>query len=375
MINGYLVCQQIFDLTLLLWFVIRSKIDFNEGDELSCCWWLSAVDFWIFKVNCFLKPVTVHFWLLCKDVFFFPLPPLGKMSDVRAVRKRQQLNNLVVMVTELARPGYTVVDFCSGTVRRLITQCVYAHCWTNLQASVHRQSLTADNKCCSFTGSRRNRPGSHSPRLPGRVCIYADHGPKGSSTYLIYINIHRNRQYVFWITCVVLIIAVFCMFFIPLLVNPTSTFWNITMLPPEINVDISHSTGHFSGLWCRSSSSRTRKSRCSGLRAGAPSWAWRTLVSSRPTWTTILGLFTSGWVEQRQPLCSFSLSLIIISISVSQVDIINTSIVRKWKWPFFMVEKVDESSKLHTSWRYFLQRHVSEMITVIREAAVTVVLY
>ncbi|CAG11486.1 unnamed protein product, partial [Tetraodon nigroviridis] len=39
----------------------------------------------------------------------------GKMSDVRAVRKRQQLNNMVVMVTELARPGYTVVDFCSGT--------------------------------------------------------------------------------------------------------------------------------------------------------------------------------------------------------------------------------------------------------------------
>uniref|UniRef100_H3DKZ9 Glutathione S-transferase C-terminal domain-containing protein n=1 Tax=Tetraodon nigroviridis TaxID=99883 RepID=H3DKZ9_TETNG len=42
-------------------------------------------------------------------------PTEGKMSDVRAVRKRQQLNNMVVMVTELARPGYTVVDFCSGT--------------------------------------------------------------------------------------------------------------------------------------------------------------------------------------------------------------------------------------------------------------------
>ncbi|XP_071383393.1 glutathione S-transferase C-terminal domain-containing protein [Centroberyx affinis] len=41
-------------------------------------------------------------------------PTEGKMSDVRAVRKRQQLNNLVAMVTELARPGYTVVDFCSG---------------------------------------------------------------------------------------------------------------------------------------------------------------------------------------------------------------------------------------------------------------------
>uniref|UniRef100_A0A6Q2WWY7 Glutathione S-transferase C-terminal domain-containing protein n=1 Tax=Esox lucius TaxID=8010 RepID=A0A6Q2WWY7_ESOLU len=41
-------------------------------------------------------------------------PTEGKMSDVRAARKRQQLNNLVAMVTELARPGQTVVDFCSG---------------------------------------------------------------------------------------------------------------------------------------------------------------------------------------------------------------------------------------------------------------------
>ncbi|RXN09127.1 glutathione S-transferase C-terminal domain-containing [Labeo rohita] len=36
------------------------------------------------------------------------------MSDARAVRKQQQLNNLVAMVTELAHPGHTVVDFCSG---------------------------------------------------------------------------------------------------------------------------------------------------------------------------------------------------------------------------------------------------------------------
>ncbi|XP_036430855.1 glutathione S-transferase C-terminal domain-containing protein [Colossoma macropomum] len=41
-------------------------------------------------------------------------PTEGKMSDTRAVRKRQQLNNLVAMVTELARPGNTIVDFCSG---------------------------------------------------------------------------------------------------------------------------------------------------------------------------------------------------------------------------------------------------------------------
>ncbi|XP_072320027.1 glutathione S-transferase C-terminal domain-containing protein [Eucyclogobius newberryi] len=42
-------------------------------------------------------------------------PTEGKMSDVRAQRKRQQLNNLVCMVTEMARPGNTIVDFCSGT--------------------------------------------------------------------------------------------------------------------------------------------------------------------------------------------------------------------------------------------------------------------
>ncbi|KAF7651785.1 hypothetical protein LDENG_00105350, partial [Lucifuga dentata] len=41
-------------------------------------------------------------------------PTEGKMSDDRAVRKRQQLNNLVAMVTELAKPGHTIVDFCSG---------------------------------------------------------------------------------------------------------------------------------------------------------------------------------------------------------------------------------------------------------------------
>lgn len=45
----------------------------------------------------------------------------GKMSDTRAVRKQQQLNNLVAMVTELARPGHTVVDFCSGGVSFLLT--------------------------------------------------------------------------------------------------------------------------------------------------------------------------------------------------------------------------------------------------------------
>ncbi|XP_044045718.1 glutathione S-transferase C-terminal domain-containing protein isoform X1 [Siniperca chuatsi] len=55
-------------------------------------------------------------WTLPWDSLPGPINPTeGKMSNIRAVRKRQQLNNLVAMVMELARPGYTVVDFCSGT--------------------------------------------------------------------------------------------------------------------------------------------------------------------------------------------------------------------------------------------------------------------
>lgn len=46
------------------------------------------------------------------------------MSDIRVVRKMQQLNNLAAMVTELARPGDTIVDFCSGTVLMLIHQSI-----------------------------------------------------------------------------------------------------------------------------------------------------------------------------------------------------------------------------------------------------------
>lgn len=41
---------------------------------------------------------------------------LGKMSSDRALRKQQQLNNLVALVKELAKPGDVIVDFCSGGV-------------------------------------------------------------------------------------------------------------------------------------------------------------------------------------------------------------------------------------------------------------------
>lgn len=55
------------------------------------------------------------------EVHFYSLPFIGKMSDARAVRKQQQLNNLVAMVTEMARPVQTVVDFCSGGVGYFVT--------------------------------------------------------------------------------------------------------------------------------------------------------------------------------------------------------------------------------------------------------------
>ncbi|XP_073427916.1 glutathione S-transferase C-terminal domain-containing protein isoform X2 [Dendrobates tinctorius] len=41
-------------------------------------------------------------------------PAEGKMSSDRALRKEQQLNNLLSIVTNMAKPGDTVVDFCSG---------------------------------------------------------------------------------------------------------------------------------------------------------------------------------------------------------------------------------------------------------------------
>lgn len=40
-----------------------------------------------------------------------------------------------------------------------------------------------------------------------------------------------------------------------------------------------------------------------------------------------------------------------------------------------MVVKVNGSAKLYASWQCDLQQHVGEIIIIIREAAVTVVLY
>lgn len=42
------------------------------------------------------------------------------MSRDRALRKQQQLNNLVAVVTKLAKPGDVIVDFCSGGVMYIL---------------------------------------------------------------------------------------------------------------------------------------------------------------------------------------------------------------------------------------------------------------
>ncbi|XP_056422055.1 glutathione S-transferase C-terminal domain-containing protein isoform X1 [Hyla sarda] len=41
-------------------------------------------------------------------------PAEGKMSSDRALRKQQQLNNILSVVTNMAKPSDTIVDFCSG---------------------------------------------------------------------------------------------------------------------------------------------------------------------------------------------------------------------------------------------------------------------
>ncbi|XP_078386919.1 glutathione S-transferase C-terminal domain-containing protein isoform X1 [Cetorhinus maximus] len=41
-------------------------------------------------------------------------PIEGKLSSERALRKQQQLDNIISIVAKLAKPGDTIVDFCSG---------------------------------------------------------------------------------------------------------------------------------------------------------------------------------------------------------------------------------------------------------------------
>ncbi|KAF3815492.1 hypothetical protein GH733_016445 [Mirounga leonina] len=54
-----------------------------------------------------------------RQCLFINFAVAGKMSSDRALRKQQQLNNLVYVVANQAKPGDRIVDFCSGGVERL----------------------------------------------------------------------------------------------------------------------------------------------------------------------------------------------------------------------------------------------------------------
>ncbi|KAL8206890.1 UNVERIFIED_CONTAM: hypothetical protein K2H54_033765 [Gekko kuhli] len=63
------------------------------------------------------------------------------MSSDRALRKQQQLNNLVALVRKLARPGDVIVDFCSGGGHVGI---VLAHILPSCQVALHACGVATD---------------------------------------------------------------------------------------------------------------------------------------------------------------------------------------------------------------------------------------
>lgn len=78
-------------------------------------------------------------------------PTEGKMSDVRAQRKRQQLNNLVAMVTELAQTGNTIVDFCSGTGHvGIVLAHALPHCQVILIENKEESLIRAQSRCAEL---------------------------------------------------------------------------------------------------------------------------------------------------------------------------------------------------------------------------------
>ncbi|XP_053831770.1 glutathione S-transferase C-terminal domain-containing protein isoform X4 [Vidua macroura] len=68
-------------------------------------------------------------------------PGEGKMSRDRALRKQQQLNNLVAAVTKLAKPGDLIVDFCSGGGHVGI---VLAYMMPSCQVALHACGVATD---------------------------------------------------------------------------------------------------------------------------------------------------------------------------------------------------------------------------------------
>ncbi|XP_017718455.1 PREDICTED: glutathione S-transferase C-terminal domain-containing protein isoform X3 [Rhinopithecus bieti] len=68
-------------------------------------------------------------------------PKEGKMSSDRALRKQQQLNNLVYVVKNQAKPGDRIVDFCSGGGHVGI---VLAHMLPSCQVALHACGVATD---------------------------------------------------------------------------------------------------------------------------------------------------------------------------------------------------------------------------------------
>ncbi|XP_052035177.1 glutathione S-transferase C-terminal domain-containing protein isoform X2 [Apodemus sylvaticus] len=68
-------------------------------------------------------------------------PREGKMSTDRALRKQQQLNNLVYLVLNQAKPGDRIVDFCSGGGHVGI---VLAHMLPSCQVALHACGVATD---------------------------------------------------------------------------------------------------------------------------------------------------------------------------------------------------------------------------------------
>ncbi|XP_069487050.1 glutathione S-transferase C-terminal domain-containing protein isoform X2 [Ambystoma mexicanum] len=68
-------------------------------------------------------------------------PEEGKMSGHRALRKKQQIDNLVSAVTNLAKPGDVIVDFCSGGGH---VGLVLAYLLPSCQVALHACGVATD---------------------------------------------------------------------------------------------------------------------------------------------------------------------------------------------------------------------------------------
>ncbi|KAG8454128.1 hypothetical protein GDO86_000679 [Hymenochirus boettgeri] len=92
----------------------------TEGNELQDCHFIGGPRPTMTKlkelgIKAEFSPHPFTSWTIdWKSLPAAASPAEGKMSSDRALRKQQQLNNLLSIVTNIAKPGDTIVDFCSG---------------------------------------------------------------------------------------------------------------------------------------------------------------------------------------------------------------------------------------------------------------------